>query len=132
MAIAAPPFDPTDEAAIEMMTEQIKTAVGALLPRPHFKPRVSFREPYWLITVSISPKFRGRIPLQVELPEHVAEVQTALEGMGLVVSPEDVANSDLDHVRWLMVAPTSTELESGRTRRREWYGRGWHGLSSAA
>lgn len=121
---------PTD-LSIETATEQIKSTVGRLLPRPHFKPRVSYREPYWLVTVSISPKFRGRIPLQVELPERVAEVQASLENLGLVVSPEDVANPDLEHVRWLMAAPSSTELETGRTRRREWYGRGWHGLSSA-
>ena len=126
MAIAAP-----IEADIDSTTEMIKSAVGGLLPRPHFKPRVSYREPYWLVTVSISPKFRGRIPLQVQLPERVAEVQATLEKLGLAVSPEDVANPDMEHVRWLMAAPSTTELETGRTRRREWYGRGWHGLSTA-
>jgi len=118
-----------DEPEIAERTEKIKEAVGHLLPRPHFKPRVSYREPYWLVTVSISPKFRGRIPLQVELPERVAEVQSKLEKLGLVVSPEDVANPDLEHVRWLMAAPTRNELETGRSRRREWYGRGWHGVA---
>jgi hypothetical protein len=130
MGMAMPP-DTASEIPIEQTTEQIKSAVGGLLPRPHFKPRVSYREPYWLITVSISPKFRGRIPLQVQLPERVAEVQSCLEKLGLIVSPEDVANPDLEHVRWLMAAPSTNELETGRARRREWYGRGWHGLSAA-
>ncbi|MGI8905230.1 MAG: hypothetical protein ACR2IE_01925 [Candidatus Sumerlaeaceae bacterium] len=69
--------------------------------------------------------------MQVQLPERVAEVQASLEKLGLFVSPEDVANPDLEHVRWLMAAPSRVELETGRTRRREWYGRGWHGLSTA-
>lgn len=118
---------PETVVSVEETTERIKSAIGSLLPRPHFKPRVSYREPYWLVTVSISQKFRGRIPLQVQLPERTEEVQHALEQLGLVVSQEDVANPDLDHVRWLMAAVSDEELEAGRSRRREWYGRGWHG-----
>lgn len=117
------------EESQEELTSQIKSVLDDVVMRPHYKPRVVCRGDHWFVTISVSPRYRGEIAMQVGLPERVDSAIDALKGIGVVVEREDVANADPDHVRWLMVATTADALDAGRTRRRQWYtlGRGRHG-----
>lgn len=104
--------------AYEDMTETIKTTVASIVPRGHFKFRVAFRESCWFISVSVANKYRGEIPKQVQLPEFTEQIHSSLTSFGLSVKIEDLNNSDMDHVRWLMVAPDSLQLDAMSARRR--------------
>lgn len=110
---------PTEEQ--EALSARLKAAIEPCIKRPHFKPRVVFRGDHWFITVSVSPKFRGDYAVQVALPERVDEVKCAIKALGLAVEQEEHANTDPDHVQWLMAAMTDEALESGRQRRHQWF-----------
>ena len=96
----------------------IKTTVGTVVPRGHFKFRVAYRDSCWFISVSVANKYRGEIPKQVQLPVFVQQIHDNLKNCGLSVQIEDFNNADMDHVRWLMVAQDALQLDAMAARRR--------------